>query len=277
MSANHIEIEIPDQSDVVPSNILKGKKKNVDSLIDKLPKCSPAYKPLKIPKRAPMPHEELRGKHLSPYALFQLFVPSFVLQIISNHINLKAELERDKKDRRQRTWHATTASEIRAFIGVLLYMGVAFMPRVPDYWNVDPKRSIHGLILNSLSCKRWEQIKRYLKIFRPSDDEKLDTRGSDWWKKLEPLITEFRKASKKWWIPGSHVSIDEQLIMFRGRSMHAMQLACKAAGVDFKIYSICQENYLIDFLFTSKVWWWGGEMKWLILLTSDCRWWKLVS
>ena len=35
--------------------------------------------------------------------------------------------------------------------------------------------------------------------------------------------------------------------------MHAMQLACKAAGRGFKIYSICQENYLINFLFTSKV------------------------
>ena len=41
--------------------------------------------------------------------------------------------------------------------------------------------------------------------------------------------------------------------MFRGRSIHAMQLACKAAGVGFKSYSLCQEDYLIDFLFTSKV------------------------
>ena len=32
-----------------------------------------------------------------------------------------------------------------------------------------------------------------------------------------------------------------------------MQIATKAAGVGFKIYSLCQENYLFDFLFTSKV------------------------
>ena len=197
MSANHIEIEIPDQSDVVPSNILKGKKKNVDSLIDKLSNCSPDYKPLKIPKRAPMPHEQLRGQRHSPYSLFLLFIPSFVLEIIAIHTNLKAKLERNEEDRKPRPWHETTASEIGAFIGVLLYMGVASMSRVPDYWNIDPNRPIHDLIRKSLSCKRWEQIKRYLKISSPSDDEKLDTRGPDWWKKLEPLVTEFRKASKK--------------------------------------------------------------------------------
>lgn len=57
MSEKHIKIEIPDQSDVIPPNILKGKKKNVDQLINKLPKCSPDYTPLKIPMRAPIPHE----------------------------------------------------------------------------------------------------------------------------------------------------------------------------------------------------------------------------
>jgi hypothetical protein len=32
-----------------------------------------------------------------------------------------------------------------------------------------------------------------------------------------------------------------------------MQIAIKAAGIGFKIYSLCQDNYLFDFLFTSKV------------------------
>ncbi len=33
-----------------------------------------------------------------------------------------------------------------------------------------------------------------------------------------------------------------------------MQIASKAAGVEFKIYSLCQENYFFDFLFSSKTW-----------------------
>ena len=248
-----IEIEIPDQSDVIPSKILKGKQKNVQLLINNLPPCSPKYVPLNVSMRAPSPHEELRIKRQTPYSLFQLFLPFSLLQIFANHTNIKASLERVKVSKHQRPWHEITAAEIGAFIGILLYMGIAVMPRTRDYWSVDSNRAIHGLIINCLSRVRWEQIKRFLKISNPLDDAKIDTRGPDWWKKLDPLVTEFRKASKRWWIPGSHVSVDEQLIGFRGRSCHVMQLACKTAGVGFKLYSICQNNYLIDFLFTSKV------------------------
>ena len=163
-------------------------------------------------------------------------------------------MKRSEATDRQRAWTPATGPEIGAFFGILRYMGYARMPRVVDYWTINPLRPIHGMVLNCMSRIRWQQIKRYLKISHPIEmDQNLDSRGSDWWKKLDPLMTEFRNASKKYWILGSHVSVDEQLIGFKGRCIHAMQLACKAAGRGFKIYSVCQKNYLINFLFTSKV------------------------
>ena len=45
-------------------------------------------------------------------------------------------------------------------------------------------------------------------------------KGADWWKKLEPLATGFREASLEYYEPGSIISIDEQLIKFKGRSRH---------------------------------------------------------
>ena len=108
------------------------------------------------------------------------------------------------------------------------------MPRTTDYWITDPKFAIHELVFQSMARCRWQQLKRFLKISNPDDDETIDTRGPDWWKKLEPLATNFLMASKKYWMPGSHLSIDEQLILFRGRSCHTMQIATKAAGVGFK-------------------------------------------
>lgn len=248
-----IEIEIPDQSDVIPPNILKGKKHDVQKLIDDLPPISPNYAPLSIPLRDSIPHQELRMKQQTPFSLFQLFFCSSLLQIMAKHTNIKANLERSKATHHQRPWKDTTSTEIGAFIGILLYMGISSLPRTRDFWNHDLNRPIHLMIINCMNCQRWAQIKRYLKISNPIEDEKIDTRGPDWWKKLDPLVTEFRSASKRYWTPGSHVSVDEQLVGFRGRCAHTMQLACKAAGVGFKLYSICQDNYLIDFLFTSKV------------------------
>lgn len=53
--------------------------------------------------------------------------------------------------------------------------------------------------------------------------------------------------------PGKHVSIDEQLILFKGRTKHSMMIATKKAGQGFKVYSLCVGNYLIWFSFTSKL------------------------
>jgi hypothetical protein len=254
-----IEIEVPDQSDVLPPSVLKESvRKNrpsVQSIIDSIPPPSSNYSSIIVPFRTPEAEETLSLIPQTPLSLFHLFFSFNIFETMAKNTNLKASKRNDLNNvkPRQRVWHDTSASEVGAFLGILLYMGYTLMPRIADYWNIDPKFAIHETVIQSMSIVRWEQIKRFLKISNPSDDEKIDTRGPDWWKKLEPLATSFRKASKKYWIPGSHLSVDEQLILFRGRSCHTMQIATKAAGVGFKIYSLCQENYLYDFLFSSKV------------------------
>lgn len=102
-----------------------------------------------------------------------------------------------------------------------------------------------------MSATRWHQIKRYLKISNPKTD--LDSAGMDWYTKVEPLYTDFINASMRSFQPGRNVSVDEQLILFKGRSRHTMQIGTKAAGVGFKIYSLCSGSYLYNFLFASRV------------------------
>jgi len=45
------------------------------------------------------------------------------------------------------------------------------------------------------------------------------------------------------------VSVDEQLILFKGRFKHTMNILSKGG---FKIYCLCSENYLYAFMYTSK-------------------------
>jgi hypothetical protein len=170
------------------------------------------------------------------------------------HINIKTDVERAEVIDHVRSWKDNTSSEIEAFIKILLYMNVFFMSRMKNYWNFYSKRVIHVLIVESMSYKRFQQIKRFLKISHFINDQKIDTRDLQWWKKLKSLISNFRKTSKRYWTFDNHVSINEQLIEFRKRFAHALMLACKAAEVRFKIYSIFQNNYLIDFLFILKIW-----------------------
>jgi uncharacterized CHY-type Zn-finger protein len=162
-------------------------------------------------------------------------------------------LKRSEATDQARSWHESTSIEIEAFIEILLYMSLCLMTRIIDFWNYQANRSIHALIINCMSCKRWEQIKRYLKIFNLIHDQKMNTRDLDWWKKLKFLIIDFRIISKKYWTYDSHVSINEKLINYRERSVHTLQLICKAIEVNFKLYSLCQNNYFINFLFIFKI------------------------
>ena len=161
--------------------------------------------------------------------------------------------EEKQKSRHERSWHDTSIVEIGAFLDVLLYMDINVLPRTRDYWNIDVMRSFHPLIVNCMGRIRWKQIKRFLKISNSLKNQKVDTRDPDWWKKLESLMTAFRKTSKTYWLPDNHVSINEQLVKFKRRSCHILQIACKAIGIGFKFYSLCQENFLYDFCLTSKV------------------------
>ena len=63
----------------------------------------------------------------------------------------------------------------------------------------------------------------------------MDVQNLDWWKKLEPLATDFRQASLKYYQPGRIISIDEQLIKVEGGSRHTLQITSKQAGKGFKI------------------------------------------
>jgi hypothetical protein len=48
------------------------------------------------------------------------------------------------------------------------------------------------------------------------------------------------------------VSVDEQLILFKGRFKHTMNILSKEADRGFKIYCLCSENYLYAFMYASK-------------------------
>ena len=80
-----------------------------------------------------------------------------------------------------------------------------------------------------------------------------DFYGPDWWKKLKPLATDIQEISQRYYVSETHVSIDEQLILFKKRSRHTLKMIAKVVDEDFKIYSLCEINYLLTFLFSSKI------------------------
>ena len=90
-------------------------------------------------------------------------------------------------------------------------MGLYHASSESDYWNTCPDKHVFVSIQEAMSLNRFENIKRFLKINNGRTEPSDMGKGPDWWKKLEPLATDFQTASLKYYQPGSIVSVDEQL------------------------------------------------------------------
>lgn len=242
------EEDIPGVSNVSPLTQKQKKlnsKKPLSSLLDAVPPCS-NYRP-----RLNLPANMDPNK---PLDLYELFITRHHRVLFASHTNIRADYElrrQAKSDKQSRNWHDTNEWEIGTFLGILLLISLDPSPTIKDYWSNNINKPIYIAIPKAMPLVRFEQIKRFFKMSDPLND--ADSMGPDWWKKLEPYATDFQKASMQYYLPGNHISIDEQLVLFRGRSRHTTQLHVKEAGQGFKIYTLCAGNYLLATLFTSKV------------------------
>ena len=259
MSERDCEFEILDESDVllfaVRNETKQKKKSTVHEVLKTISTFRESFSSLWIKARSSV---SLISNHIqTSLQLFSLFI-SFDMRCIivkntKQNAIIKQKQEKVKKQELKhcQAWRSTNDHKVRTFMKILLYMSLYHCSKYENYWNTQSNKSVFIEIIQAMSKKRFCQILRYWKIF--DSDENLNSKESDFWKKLESLVSDIWKTSCQYWKSDRNVSVDEQLILFRERFKHIMMLSTKAAEMSFKIYSLCQENYILDFLFTSKI------------------------
>lgn len=209
----------------------------------------------------------------SPYQLFSLFFPDSTYEMIAKHTNQYATIQMAGKDGyKARKWYATNSSEIKTFIGILIYMGIHHSPRYPQYWNTSQSDGPIHTVRLYMSQDRFLQIHRFFHISRPepppamgpifNDTQELEELEEDytpyneqiWWSKVEPLASQFRNACARYYIPGSGVAIDEIMIRFFGRSQHTVKMPNKPIKEGYKLYGLAERGYVWWFVWSSKRW-----------------------
>jgi hypothetical protein len=137
------------------------------------------------------------------------------------------------------------------YIGALFVLGTQGAASLCDNWRVSDDSPLYPL-RNYISLNRFQQISRYLKVNQPGDIND-NLKDSDFWRKVDPLVSSFRDRCKANLRPGTTFAIDEQLRRNRGRWKHALQISSKAESKGVKIYSLCAGYYCFDFIFASKI------------------------
>lgn len=171
----------------------------------------------------------------TPYQFFSLFVGDDVINLIVNETNRYAQQliqnKNLKRKARLKRWTPTDASEIRNFLGILLWMGLVQMLSIACYWKKDGIYQCN--IPKYMSRNRFELL---LSTFHLSDN--LAAPAGDRLYKVQPLIYMMVTNFNNVVIPEEFLCIDESMIPFLGSiyKTNAIAMASKFSNCAQKAF-----------------------------------------
>ena len=132
-----------------------------------------------------------------------------------------------------RNWRDVTVEEMKAFVGVILNMGVVQLPDIKDYWRQDETINL-PFFRSVFSRDRFLQIFRLLHVGdipspnRPSKIESF----------LQLLLPRFCRV----FTPNKQIAVDESVITFKGRVSFHQYLKGKPNPWGIKAFVLSDSN-----------------------------------
>ena len=113
-------------------------------------------------------------------------------------------------------WTNVTESEIYAFLGMAILMGVNQLPALAHYWRKDPVFH-YSPIADRISRDRFLAIWRFLHF--SDNTTQLDRSDPEYDRlfKVRPVITAVNRGCQQNYNASKHQSIDEAMVGFKGR------------------------------------------------------------
>lgn len=178
----------------------------------------------------------------TPGEAFRLFMSVDILEEIVYCTNMEGKRVCDNK---RKQWKNLDLDELCAYLGLVLQAGVE------RSWDV-PVRELFGgefpnpLYRATMSVFRFEEIRRFLRFDDKRTREiRLET---DKLAMISHIWQLFIGNCKKRLIPEDNVTIDEQLLGYRGRTKFIQYMPSKPSKYGIKIFWMCESasGYAID-------------------------------
>jgi hypothetical protein len=163
-----------------------------------------------------------------------------MLDIICSHTNEEAERvysewNMQNQDKEQKVWKPVSTVEVRAFIGVLIMAGSLRCnnQHVKEMWGT--KEDIRRPIFTAaMGRERFLSIYRFLRF----DDKstRVTRREHDRLAAIREIWDMFVANCKHAFVPYEHITVDEQLVSFRGKCPFRQYMKSKPAKYGIKIW-----------------------------------------
>jgi hypothetical protein len=176
------------------------------------------------------PRQQQLPADASPFDLLQLFLPIDLMEEFAQHTNTAAP----------HGWRHTTATELYAFLGVHIFMGIDRLPRTDMYWSATFG---HPLIMSIFSRNRFKQLLRFFCIVAPDDI----AAAHNPLRHIASLAAKLNQSFTARFIPKQGLALDEAMAAFKGRSPIKQYIPSKPHKWGYKIYCLSSEDYLLHF------------------------------
>ncbi|XP_070388820.1 piggyBac transposable element-derived protein 4-like [Dermacentor albipictus] len=193
-------------------------------------------------------------RFLTALDFFFLFFSADVIETVCENTNKYAYtkiLEKPTHARPDGSWEEVTTSEMRKFIGLIIYMGILKAPRIKLYWNV-------GSIYSGLLPPRIMPRRRFIALLAmlhvaDLDDVTQMSKGKlrfVWW-----LLQHMNKVSAKLFQPHRDLSVDERMVKSKARSGIRQYIKDKVTKWGYKLWVLADPltGYTVQFaVYTGK-------------------------
>ena len=181
----------------------------------------------------------------TPLDFFMLVFDDDIFQLLVDQTNLYAS-QHPPSDRYP--WEDTCVSEMKLFLGIIIMMGLVQLPQMEDYWSTDNLLGAPSIV-NGMPINRFKVLLSCLHIndntaMKPRNDPQYDKLH-----KVRPLLTAARDNFLREYTPFRDLSIDEAMVLFKGRSSLKQYMPLKPVKRGYKVWCLCdaKNGYMSNF------------------------------
>ncbi|KAK9730373.1 Transposase IS4 [Popillia japonica] len=185
---------------------------------------------------------------------FNLFFDDELVNEIALQTNIYAGQVRTEGNAKSQ-WRDVTSNEIRLFLAINimqsvvkkpLFLAINIMqsvvkkPDLQDYWSRNPIIET-PFVRKMMPYKRFVTIKQYLHF---SDNAKYDPKNHPSPKlyKIWPIVSDLSQKFSKFYTPERDITIDESLLLYKGRLGWVQYIPLKGARFGIKSSMLCESK-----------------------------------
>ena len=136
-------------------------------------------------------------------------------------------------------WKPVDNNEMKTFFGLLILSGIIKKPNLNMYWST--KELISTPVFSKVMSRDRVRLIRKFLHFNDNNDPAYDSTAEDRDRlhKIQPFLDLARDRFRNVYQPGRNLSVDESLVLFKGRLKFKQCIKTKCSRFGMKLYEVC--------------------------------------